>query len=121
MPDADPVLGLAQLGVDLEPTRLEVSSARRSTLHRTDEPVALLAGVLASRLGEFAAQDLVDVGETGEVTLVEPDLEHVGHDPPSLHVDRSLLVHLADETASELDRSDAVAGTASEHALDDTL
>jgi hypothetical protein len=51
----------------------------------------------------------------------QQDLEVVGHDAPALDVDRSLVVHLTDQAAAELDRTDGVAGTAREHALDHTL
>ncbi len=96
------------------------SSPTRSTAHRPHEVVALLAGVLASRFDELGPQDVADVVEAGEVASAEVDLEVVGDHAPALDVDRALLIHLADEPATELDRPDRRTRT-TEHALDHTL
>ena len=68
--------------------------------------VALLAGVLAGGLAQLGAQRVLDVGEAGVVARAEVDREVVGHDAAALDVDGAVVVHLADEPATELDRAD---------------
>src|SRR5680860_232986 len=87
---------------------------------RTHEVVALLTGVLADGLDEFGAERVFDVGEAGVIGRGEHHGEVVGNDPLTLDVDRTIVVHLPDEAATELDRTDGVART-TEHALDHTL
>ena len=53
-------------------------------------------------------------------TGAEQHREVVGDHAAALDVDRAVVVHLADETTTELDGADRPAGT-SEHALDHTL
>ena len=69
--------------------------------------VALFASVLAGGLAELGDQCLLDVGEPGVVAGADVELELVGHDTTSFDVDRALIVHLAHEPPTELDRPDA--------------
>ena len=119
-PGADTAGGLAQRGDDDEAAGPEVLVGRQLDAHRAHEVVPLLAGVLAGGLDELGLQDVVDVVEAGEVTGAEVDDEVVGHDPAALDVDRALVVHLAHDPATELDRADGGTG-ATEHPLDHTL
>ena len=82
--------------------------------------VPLLTGVLARGLDELGLENVVDVAEAVEVALAELDHEVVRHDPPSLDVDRALVVHLAHQSAAEFDGANRAART-TEHALDHTL
>ena len=61
------------------------------------------------------------VVEPGEVARAEVDQEVVGHDAAALDVDGSMIVHLAHETATQLDRANRTLGATSEHTVDHTL
>ncbi len=112
---------LTELRRDAEAARFEGVLDPERDADRAHEVVALLAGVLAGGLDELGAERVLDVGEPGVVLGREVDREFVGHHPPALDVDGPLVVHLADQSAAELDRPDGVAGTAREHTIDHTL
>ena len=44
-----------------------------------------------------------------------------GHDAATLDVDGPMIVHLAHETATQLDRANRTLGATSEHTVDHTL
>ena len=106
---------------DVEAPRLLALVDGQLDLDRAEEVVALAAGVLAGRLDELGLQHVGDVGEALEVLRRELDDEVVGHDPPALDVDGALVVHLAHQPATELDRADVGSRTTGEHASDHTL
>src|SRR5918994_3463346 len=113
-------LALLDLGRDAEAARLERVVDPQVDRDRAHEVVPLFAGVLTHRFHELGAQGVLDVGEAGVIVGGEQDPEIVGHEPLALDVDGAVIVHLADETAPQLDRPDGVAGAA-EHAFDHTL
>ena len=83
-----------------------VSSTDSSTFTGPEEVVALAAGVLAGRLDELGLEHVGDLGEALEVLRRELDDEVVRDDPSPLDVDGTLVVHLAHEPPTELDRAD---------------
>ena len=112
---------LAELADDVEAPRLEVVVDRQLDGDRAHEVVALFAGVLASGFAEFGDEGVLDVVEAVVVDGAEQHREVVRDDAPTLHVDGSVVVHLAYETASEFDGPDRPAGAAKEHTVDHTL
>ena len=75
-------------------------------LHRAEEVVALAAGVLTSGLDQFGLEHVGNLAEPLEILRRQLDDEIVGDDPPTLDVDRALIVHLAHQPPTEFDRAD---------------
>ena len=103
-----------------EPVRSS-GSMTISQVDVADEPVALVAGVVAGGVGELGAERVVDVGELGVVVVAEVHGEGVGDDLVALDVDVAGGVDLADEAPADLDRADAGLEDAAEHALHQVL
>ena len=86
---------------------------------RTDEVVVLVAGVFAGGFTQLVDQRVLDLREARVVARTEVEREGVGHDAATLDVDAAVIVHLAQETAAELDGSDgAAAGGTRKHGVD---
>ena len=98
--------GLAQRGEDLEATGLLRLVDGKLDLDRSEEVVALAAGVLTSRLDELGLQHVGDLAEALEVLRRQLHDEVVGNDPATLDVDGALVVHLAHQPSTQLDRAD---------------
>ena len=92
--------GLLELGTDAESARLQAVVDCQADGHGPHEVVALFAGILPSGLCQFGDERVFDVAETGMVNRTEQHREIVGNDAASLHIDRTIAVHLADETAA---------------------
>jgi len=112
---------LLELADDVEASRSQAVVDGQLDRDRPHEVVALLAGVLTRRLGEFGHEGIFDLVEAGVVDGAQHHGEVVGHDAAALDVDGSLVVHLAHETAPEFDGADRALGAAKEHAIDHTL
>ena len=98
---------LAQSRRDREAAGLEAVVDRHRHRHRAHEVEALGAGVLACRLAQLVVERLVDVGEPGVILGAELEAEVVGHDAPALDVDAAVVVHFAQQSPAELDRTNA--------------
>ncbi len=96
------------LGVDPEVAPLGLLVEHEQHLDQALEVVALVAAVLACRVGELAGQRLVEAGEALEVVVRQPDREAVGRDRAA-HAERAAGVHLAAQAAPDLDRLEAAA------------
>ena len=92
------------LAEDAEQAGLEVVVLLDVDGKGADEGVALLTGVLAHHVAQFARQGLAVDGEPVEVTRREVDGERVGHDGPVAGDDRCSVVALALQGAGDLDR-----------------
>ncbi len=112
---------LDHLPLDLEPARLQVLPLDEVDADRPHERVALVAGVLAGGVAQLVHQRFVDLAEVLEVGLAEAHREEVGDDDAALHVDRAMVVDLAHELATDLDRTQRRAEGPGEHAVDHTL
>ena len=75
--------------------------------NRAHEMEAFRSGVLAGGLAQLVVQGLIDVGEAGVILAAEVKGEVVGNDAPAFDVDAAIVVHLAQETPAELDRTNA--------------
>ena len=82
------------------------SAASMVDRHRAEEAVALVAGVLAGGLGQLAGHRVGDLGELGVVARRSAaTANEFGHDRAAPHVDRPVVVHLADQPPAHLDRA----------------
>ena len=113
--------GLLHLRGDDETARPQLGIDPQHDADRAHEVVPLLAGVLPAGLDQFGHERILDALETGVVIVAEADHERVGHDAPTLDVDGTLVVHLPQQPATELDRTDVAFERAREHAVDHTL
>ncbi len=98
-----------------------LSSVLRLDDDRAHEVVPLLAGVLLGGLAEFGGEGGLDVAEALSITGAERDGEVVRDDAATLDVDGTVVVHLANETATKFDRPDRPTGATREHTVDHTL
>ena len=102
-----PLPRLAQPRGHGEPARLQVVVDGHRHPNRAHEMKALGAGIFAGRLAQLVVQRLVDVGEAGVIFAAELKAEVIGDDAPALDVDAAIVVHLAEKTPAELDRTNA--------------
>ena len=77
--------------------------------------------MLACCLAQFGDECCLDVEECGVVTRADVEVELVGHDSSTLDIDGAIVIHLAHETATEFDRTDAALTRTRKHTLDHTL
>ncbi len=89
-------------------------------LHRSDELVALPAGVLAHGRDELALERPAEVGEAVEVLGGQKDVELVGDDE-AVDTDRAAEIHLACEPPAQLDGLELAAERLGKRAFDQTL
>ena len=126
LPAPLPPSALAHAGFDLEGTRVHPIVLDELDLDRTEERVALVAGVLTRGVAQLAQQGVVDLGEVLVVLLAQRDGEVVRDDRAASHVDRTVVVHLPDEPPAELDGPQAATETPArkapfDHALETAL
>ena len=106
---------------DLEGAGVEALVDHQLDLHRAHEGVVLVAGVLPSGVAELAGEAVLHALELLEVAGRERHGERVGDDGAAAHAHRSVVVHLADEPATELHRAEAALERAGERALHQAL
>jgi len=68
---------------------------------------ALGAGVFPGCLAELVVQRLVDLGETGVIFAAQLKTEIIRDDSSTLDIDAAIVVHLAQKSPAELDRTNA--------------
>ena len=111
--------GLAQLGVDLEAAGPQLRIGHDLDAHRTHEDPALFTGRVACDLGQLALERGLHAAELLTVAGGEADPVVVGGDPLPTEAERRAHLHLATETAADLDRPEAGAEGAGERSLDE--
>jgi hypothetical protein len=77
--------------------------------------------MLASGLGELAAQAVVDVGELVVVGRRQAQREVVGGDRATTDIDGSTVIELSHEPTTELDRAETTFENAAERSFDELL
>jgi hypothetical protein len=102
-------INLLHAGVDAQLARSDISALGQGDLHGAHEVPAVIASGLTRSLAEFTDERLLDIGEAGQVGLVELDLEVVGNNGLPLHTDRTGIGHLTHETVPNFHRSHAAA------------
>src|SRR5690606_25094080 len=116
-PGARPAAPLEHPAGDREGAGAEPGVLLEHDLHWAHERVALVAGVLAGRVGQLAAEAVLHALELVEVTGGEGHDEVVGHERAAADADRAVVVHLPDEATAELDGADPALEGTWEHAL----
>ena len=117
-------LGGGGLGVDLREHHAIVGLYLQALLQvgaEVLEPHADPAAGHPALVAQLVDERVVNAREGRDVGGAQEDGELIGNDAPAVNIDRAVLLHLADEAAAQLDRSDAGLEGACKHSIDHAL